>query len=438
LLLDWLRSYQTWWSYEVLDFKYHLEDIYPEEWLEPLSSLSYESLFYLETLREEFLASHKLPSSLIHLIRETKDYSNGLDAYLGSVYASKPSPLWMNQRPGISPKKNEEIFFIEEWLLCQLYSAHRHFDQKPSNTLIDLGGGKGLLAYALQKKLKNSGFGDSFRCWSVDQDLSLQERGSSLGINLPDDEKIHYHHQKLTELTMDEDQRFYHLFMQSDVSVGLHTCGDLGKNHLKYLMEMKKKDPSKSHLFLHIPCCHYKLKPPYEMNESSFLKKLSLTESALTLATRSHRDESLEHFFHKIQVKEFRYLFQFFLEKECSLFIQEKMKSLGPTPKKIYYGTFLDYGLYQFQKLSSVLEKDQIHSFSSKLLLYQNCTALQKTIKKMIIAGMIRSFFGRPLEIVLLWDRYLALKQLGMDVEIGQIFHQQRSPRNLAIWGWLS
>ena len=58
---------------------------------------------------------------------------------------------------------------------------------------------------------------------------------------------------------------------------------------------------------------------------------------------------------------------------------------------------------------------------------------IQKQIRKMFLANIIRWQFGKAIEHYILTDRCLYLEEKGFEVEMAEYFDSEKSPRNIGI-----
>jgi hypothetical protein len=56
-----------------------------------------------------------------------------------------------------------------------------------------------------------------------------------------------------------------------------------------------------------------------------------------------------------------------------------------------------------------------------------------RLIRRMILAGILRGIYGRPLELYLLIDRALYLEENGYTAKLVPYFDEELSPRNIGI-----
>ena len=177
---------------------------------------------------------------------------------------------------------------------------------------------------------------------------------------------------------------------------------------------------------INLPCCYHKLSLT-DCNLSALAKKHPLAWGlyALTLASGAHHKVSLKDVTFRQQVKRFRYTLHFLLHDEFS---SPGLNALGNCPPALYHGSFATYALEQLKRLGLT------HQLTSGTLnAYYQDQARQGLIQQMLVAGLLRDMFGRPLEIALLIDRALWLEELGRQVELGEIFDSRISPRNLVM-----
>lgn len=365
-----LKETQAIWSNEPL-FQYPNLPIHTQNLLKELINLKKEELISLENLAN----INYINGNLYNYFQSIKDSFINLDSY------SCEFPLIQKDINGISLKKSHEIRRIMGFL--------KRFEFKK---VIDIGSGKGHLSFIMAKYLSNQ----SYVC--IDQDEKLQEsaKKSFEKVNPRALKKLQY-----KALTINENSNFS--VEENDLLLGLHACGDLSVNLLNLYNNQAGN-------FLNFPCCYHKCS---QLNLSGDMK-LELNHYALTLANRSNVPLSLEVYNERYKIKSFRYTLEMaYYDKHG-----EHLKNLGPVPKDLYNKSFDEYlNYYEFNNYPQNLLKEY-----------------QEKVHNYILLETLRNPLGRLLEQYILLDRALYLEQNGKKVELCEVFDNNISPRNIALF----
>jgi SAM-dependent methyltransferase len=387
------------WENEILLQYPHSLAPYREDWLDFLDQADENLLFSLEKkdfhhldipkdLKKHWLEMEEL-TRLPEFNREITSHPFDAFAFLK-----------------IKPKKEHEIKILSK-------AVDQLMRENQLEQVVDIGGGIGYLA----QSIANYYF---YPVTSIDMDPILQNTGRQR--NLKNQKKgshlVNYLQEKL-ELG---NEKLVPLFTPKTISLGLHTCGDLANTHLEIAIK------AESGALINLGCCYYKLSKNNTYNISNFSKSnnnLRLNMYALTLATLAHKQMGHWDFQFKNMVKNYRYAFHMYLyhEKGITDFV-----SVGNSSQRYYEGDFASYAKEQMKRLD--IENKQ--SDESLNHFFQD-PARTRLIRKMILAGILRGIYGRPLELYLLLDRALYLEENGYKTQLIPFFDEELSPRNIGI-----
>lgn len=306
------------------------------------------------------------------------------------------------------PKKQHEIKRLAPFV--------QHFYKSNKlQTIIDIGGGIGLLAQTLSNAY-------ALPVQSLDMDPQLQETGRKRhekNATHPE-QKVRYRQLKVAAT----DSEFLRLLSPTVLTLGLHACGSLSVDQLR--ASVLKQSGG----IINFGCCYHKMsQSPEDQNISDFARtmpnKVQLSPFALTLASRAHRKMDEKDFFFKGKVKRYRYTLHILLHEKYG---QKELISFGNSNPKLYDESFSNYVRVQFQRAGLELKQSdaELEAF------YQNHD-LQEYVWRMQMAGLIRNALGRLLEMYLLLDRAIFLEETGYKVQLLEFFDEPVSPRNLGI-----
>jgi hypothetical protein len=392
-LKEFLASYAQIWQKEVLEQFPVAPNRQLFQWSQQLSFYTNSQLIDLEN-------SHELDHSHSKDFKEVVDKILLLENKLKNIgyKAVPPTGVQRENFRKMNPKKIHELQHISN-LVNEKKLQGEH--------IIDFGGGVGHLCQQLSREL-------NINSTCFDLDLKLLSAGElRLERHYPGLKKrINFHHAKISQ-DMKLDAPDNSLF------IGLHACGSLSN----YLIDFYARSNAKS--FISFGCCYHKHDNENLFNLSKMAKNnpLDLSKHAQTLAAKSNSYITHQLFDERVIVKKYRYAFHLLLNK---FFDVHEFQGLGNYSKQLYMGSFEQYAQHFLNKLSLNLEHSQITEF------YQDRT-LHKNIEFLIKAGVIRGLFGRLIEIYILLDRTLYLKDLGHEVSMLEVFEKRISPRNIAI-----
>jgi len=295
----------------------------------------------------------------------------------------------------MSQKKQHELVVIKQQL-----------EKMDFNHYLDIGSGAGhLSSYLLWENDRTS------TC--IDQSRDFQEIGiKKLSRDLPELlQRIQF-----KQATFDRTAEI--AAPANSALLGLHACGDLSVE----LLESFKKSHHKG--FLNYGCCYHKLSE-HNLNLSKLAKKnpLNFTNHSLTLAAKSYKSKSKEEMKLRDKVKLFRYGLHIYLKDQFDLdFI-----SIGNGTKKDYDGVFSDYAKKYAGNYLEATSKEELETFIQSNSTKEKINLLQSL-------GIIRSHLARLIEIYLILDRALYLKENGYQVQVTETFDKDISPRNISLW----
>jgi hypothetical protein len=375
---------------------------YPASWVDEMSSFrDEESILRLEKRDTKGLIQNADLRGFYETIEELDNFP--------SLPELPPLPENSFTFLHTIPKKQHEIRKLAPFI-------HHFYHTHSALQILDIGGGIGLLAQTLVNQY-------DLNVTSLDMDSTLQETGSKR-------HKKNAHHKGnqvsfVNAKVTSQDVSFRNLLTPQSITVGLHTCGPLAVEQIQASYEKKIQG------IINLGCCYYKLG---QHGENQNLSKTAQTQLAgplvfnhfaLTLASRGHRKISKKDYDLKLKVKFYRYAMHFLLHDHYGL---RSMVTLGNSHPHLYQQSFGTYALEQLRRLNltPIHDPEELESF------YQE-PERQKLIHKMLTAGFIRNALGRPIELYLLLDRALYLKEHGYQTQLLSFFQEDLSPRNLGI-----
>jgi hypothetical protein len=391
---NFLKSHESFWREEVLNSYPASMEAYPTSWIGALGELDQKELWEVDSQRYIPLKEPTLKHYLEEVRKLTKMRRIEVPSY----------QLRQDSRLGMTPKKIHEVSLLVP-LIDRLYRNHKY------KRVLDIGGGKGHLCKALAWH-----FDIPSICLEPDEQLILAGKKLLEKSFLPQD-KISFVNGSLGDhiYALDIKRKEAKVDFCSDtLALGIHCCGPLSLR----LME-------RSSNFINLGCCYQKLGPKTELNISKEAKKdpLQFSTHSLTLASKNHASAPFFHFQQKWRVKSFRYTLHLLLYHHFGI---STFTQVNPYPLKKYGENFAEYVAAKLQELG--LKNNRSNAFYESF--YQKIHPL---VKKMFLANIIRWQSGRLLEIYITLDRCLYLEEQGLNVQVGEIFSETISPRNLAI-----
>lgn len=260
-------------------------------------------------------------------------------------------------------------------------------------TLIDIGSGAGHLSSVLVKDR-------DLHSICIDMDSDFQKQGQKkISHWLPEiKDKITFIPHKISN------DNFCPIEYDKEKSllIGLHSCGPLST----YLIQQMPK-----HL-INFSCCYHKLHDEYNLSLIAKKKPLRFTNHALTMAAKCLGTQMIDDLTTKFLVKSYRYPIHFHLIDHG----KDKFINLGNAKAVDYKGSFSNY----------------IQKYCPDLM-HENVSLKEKEVDYYFKAGSIRAMLGRLIEIYIILDRVLYLKENELNANIYQVFDPKISPRNIAI-----
>ncbi len=398
---DFLLAYQNIWQNEIMLLYPDPFKDYPMEWVEELATFrKKDDLIKIE--KKDVFDFIKNPS-LINFYQTIEDLSK-----IPKAPEHPAMPEDAHTFLYMIPKKQHEIKKLAP--MVNAFMKDHHID-----TVIDIGGGVGLLAQAL-----NNQYG--LKVTSLDLDPVMQKSGSERQLKFAKNKEnlIEFINVRVDH----QDMRFKRLLKNDCLTLGLHTCGQLANDQIK--SSALHKIPG----LINFGCCYHKLED-HEHSEniselaSSLSNKIEMGHFALTLSARAHRKMDDKDHDLKLKVKLYRYAIHFLLHDEYQL---KKLVTLGNSNPKLYNESFGVYVLEQFRRIN-IVSKHTMKELNEYFADHER----QEIIWKMLAAGFIRNAFGRLLELYILLDRVIYLEEQGYDSKLFEFFDEELSPRNLGI-----
>ena len=371
--------------YEVEILKRYPDDIdsYYMELSKDLKGLSDEEFAQFES---EASPSEKYSKNLNELLSEIKSLIDLEDLDI------KEAKLDQNLKRKLNPKK-----------LHELSTLKTYFDEGSYETLYDIGGGIGHLSNIfVHSKVKSA------HC--IDMNKEFQEAGKrKLARWLKENiEKVSFINK---EVRSDLDLNL----TDKTLLAGLHSCGSLSNDLIDCYKYNKKGG------LLNFGCCYHKLEDHYNLSQIAKENPLTLTNNALHLATRSYAYTNEKDVMARRKVKSYRYALHHLGMK----YFDDGFFTLGNGKGSDYDGSFSDY-VYKYYPKAKGLSQAEIENFYESF-------EVQEKINENFCLDFIRGLFGRVIEMYLLLDRVLYLREDEIDAKMYQVFDRKLSPRNIAI-----
>ncbi len=354
-------------------------------WAQELLALSASELIQLEN-------TLNTPKAL------SEDYQNLLKKIKSLTELPKPTIKTTKMAPNfarkISLKKRHEIELINSQLA-----------QLTCENFIDIGSGAGhLSSFLLQNNTKTS------TC--LDKEKAYQDIGKK---------KLQRYYPEILKrinfMTADFQDIQDISCAQETTVIGLHACGALSKNIIDFYLNSEAK------YLLNYGCCFHKMNAD-NFNLSTFAKSqpLELTNHELTMAAKSYKNISQATFEQREKVKLYRYVLHMYLYDH----FKSGFTSIGNTHSSDYQKDFAHYA----KKYSLQLKQ---HDSKKLNFFFQTKKDLAKFYIRL---GIIRSHFSRLIEIYLILDRALYLKENQTHVSVTETFDRKISPRNLSLMAY--
>ena len=389
ILASLLRQYHSIWSPEVMNSYPSSLNAYPDNWIEDLNNLNDESLWRIDTGQSfDDIANQELKELFVRLKEISK------------------FPTLKTSKLNFSP---EDFFKMKDKKRHEIERIVSFLSEKKdiSPRVLDIGGGIGHLARTLSKKMEKEG-------------IIVEANSDFTRIGKQVNNKLNINNVSYINEYFKKDKSYHH--NQSTMMTGLHACGDLTSDLIQYTVEKDLHD------LLSLGCCYFKVRGEgYNfLSTSGKTLKLDIPKYALTLASRAHTGQKRADFDKKKKVKYYRYALHLFLFYELGI---KDFLEVGESKFSLYSGSFSTYAKEKLNFLNiskNIKDKDLDDFYASQ--------KTQDTIKRMFLANIVRWRFGRPIEKLIVLDRAIYLKESGYNIEVGEIFNENISPRNIAIF----
>jgi SAM-dependent methyltransferase len=398
---DFLLAYQRIWQNEIMLLYPHPLDDYPTDWVAELASFRQ---------KEDLIRIEK---------KDVFDYikNPGLIEFYQKIEALSDLPL-LPHYPPMPEDQFTYLFMIpkKQYEIKRLSPMINQFcDEHEIESIIDIGGGVGLLAQTLTNQY-------NLKVTSVDMDPVMQKTGEERNRkNAKNPDNLI----DFVPIKVDANENaFNRLLTPSRMTLGLHTCGNLANDQIRASVKNKVRG------IINFGCCYHKLEDAEDAENISALAslledKIEMSHFALTLAARAHRKMDEKDYDLKLKVKLYRYAIHFLLHDEYGF---KKLVTLGNSSPKLYDESFGVYVLEQFRRIN-LKARHSVEELND----YFTDPARQEFIWKMLAAGIIRNALGRLLELYILLDRAIYLEENLYRVELLEFFDEGLSPRNIGI-----
>lgn len=387
-LCNLLATYQNIWSPEVMNSYPQSLEAYPSEWLTDITNLSEDNQWRIDA---GFSYNEIREPKLKNLLNNLKELSTFQKLETSEVLFSDTDFFKMKE------KKRHEIKNISGFLFQKTNLA---------KSCIDVGGGIGHLSRTLANKHEMSSL-------IIESNKEFCEIGQKVNKKL-NIGKINYMSEPFNKNST------YHCDSNT-FALGLHACGDLSSEIIEYSVNNDLQN------ILSFGCCYFKTKLENHCFISSYGSKVdfNLSKYSLTLASRAHTGLTKKAFLKKKKVKSYRYALHLFLFHHLK---QTEFKEVGESKFSLYEKDFSDYAADKLNYLGTEkIEKQTLDDFFES-------KQTRKLIEAMFCANIIRWQFGRAIEKLILIDRALYLKENNYHIELGELFDENISPRNVGIF----
>lgn len=357
-----------------------------EGWSAGVQELSLDDLLMLE--------NYQIPLSIKD--PSLKTFLKTIQNLIDIPKEQAPAPLLPSELTRkLNPKKKSELERMRQLV-----------DELEWEQLLDIGGGAGHLSACLTHRSHR-------RSLCLDRNREFQERGRKrLDRWLPKTgEKIEFIHCDFnSELNLQE--------TKSDsvqLIAGLHGCGDLTTNIVRYYRN------SNSKYLLSLGCCYQDLNGDYNISGLAQDDGLRFSKNALHLAARCHAVNDKTDMENKVLARRYRYALHFYLHD----FQGKEFEAIGNTRLKDCSLPFSSYAK-KYADLEGVATLD--------LDVFYGSEEVQRRIHFTIAADVLRGLLGRVIEIYIALDRALYLEESGCEVDVVEVFDRTLSPRNLLVF----
>ena len=143
------------------------------------------------------------------------------------------------------------------------------------------------------------------------------------------------------------------------------------------------------------------------------------------MSTNKAATATTEEFQTKERVKYYRYCLHLFMVEKLGV---EIFVTAGNAPLRAYWGEFSVYANSKLVELEI-----QCPYTNEELDEFYHSKPVQKRLRTMFLANIIRWQLGRVIEHYILTDRCLYLEENGFKAKMYEVFDPKISPRNIAI-----
>ena len=356
-------------------------DRFEHKWISDLMKLNREELVRFDAGREYKLLDD---SEWIQLIDELKV----LSTFKLSTHNDEKLKAFGNIK-----KKHE---------LQKLYSF---LSEDKGKSVVDFGGGVGNLASFLAEHLfmnvtvleKNQNLVEKGKARLLKQDCNVTFKNFNICKNgdIPN-------------------------ILNSDLAIGLHTCGNFATDMFRVCLENKTKK------IINFGCCYSKIKS-HDYNLSSLSdKSIRFNSRALLSATQAFHKIPTDFYDYRENIVRYKFSFLHWLYRKNG---HSDFFSMSNSRKSLYENTFSDYleiCLNKYFPEIPLPEKKETKLF------YESLKNIE-LLKYISASYAIRRYLGQLIELYILCDRALYLNERGYSVDIIEVFDPMISPRCRAI-----
>ena len=353
------------------------------KWLDQLSSMTKDDLAQFDANRKYSNLDDPLWMDLQDEIKELSRFSS--------------SSLVPNRIQTIgNQKKQHELNQLFELLIN---------DQK--KTAFDFGGGVGNLAYFLEKELEM----DSR---VIEKDHKLIESGKIKLSKLTPPSKLSFYQEDI------KSESKMPFLMDSDMAIGLHTCGNFATNMFRVCANHKVKK------IVNFGCCYSKIEGDEYNLSSASDKSLLLNSRALSCATLGFEKVPIEFYDYRCKIMDYKYsLYHWVYLNHGST----DFKPMSNSRRSLYKLDFEEFSKMTLTKFFSDIPIPKLGELNTFFQTQKN----QSLLKYFKSYYALSRYFGPLIESYILCDRALFLKEKNYNVDIIEVFDPSLSPRNKAI-----
>lgn len=400
LLYDFLKKYEIIFNHEVMDYYPQSLSWYNAEWMNSLATLSEEKLYQFDC---RYPLKELEQTSLNHFVETIKKLTQV------KMIETTPDQLEDWALIDVKHKKQHEILNLAPYL-------KNLKENVPFENIIDIGGGVGHLSRVLALYYQ-------IDTVTIDTNKEFQESGKK--------RLQKYRHpigaKNITFLNLTfgdqiDSKILNQYFNHHTLTIGLHTCGPLANHLINTTLKYQNIG------LLNFGCCYHKLKDQNDFPISQYFKKnfdIKLHQHAMTLASRAHGPISYEDFQTKLSVKNYRQGLHLFLIEKLNI---KDCFDVGEIHVREYKKPFAEYVIGRLNSLNIPHQETK-----ESIDLFFQQARIQKILREMFLASLIRWQLGRALELYILLDRAIYLEENNYSVQMLQFFNEAISPRNIGI-----